>query len=386
MESSLKKSAIQQLKLRFFDLEANIQSDSSTYIHLFAQMYRRFRANGAPAPVQPPVEFALLTHADNAWGQPVVILNGDIWPLKDPKLLAGHVCQSFVNAILARVRSHFLIHAGVVAYGGQGIVLAADPFHGKTTLVLELVRRGFKFLSDETAALGRADRWVHPFPRSLKVRPGTLELAGFPEAAAGAPAWLGKWLLDIEEIQPDSIGQAAPISHIVILQDPAEEGEERSGRPERVLGVLVDHLDDSFLTAVRQIEGATEVRTDVHHGYPLLKLRALRRTFVFSQIEALCQEHRVLVLDVVTGPLAHPTFEASARLEAIPRSQAVMELLRRFQGGHKSAILQDEFGGSSARLFMELAALAGQANCHQLFVGPLHEMADLVCGLVGASK
>jgi len=376
--------AIRQLQLRFFDLDVNIRSDSSAYINLFAQMYRRFRANGAPSPAQKPVEFTVLTNPDNRWGHPVMILDGEVWPLYDPRLLEGYTYEGVLNAIVASVRSHFLIHAGVVSWNGQGIILAADSGHGKTTLVLELVRRGFRFLSDEMAALGRADRRVHPFPRSLRIRPGTLELAGFPEAASGAPEWLGKLLLDIEEIQPSSMGQTAVISHVVVLRDPAEAGAERPDNSERELGVLVDRLDEVLLAAVRQIEGVAEVRPDSDRGYPLIRLRTVHRSrmSVLPQIEALCQAQRILVLDVVKRPEGRPVFAAPARLEAISKSQAVMELLRRFQGGHKSALLQEEFGGSSTRLFMELAALVGQANCYQLFVGPLPEVADLVCGLV----
>ena len=55
-------------------------------------------------------------------------------------------------------------YAGVVSYQGKGLLLVADAEHGKTTLTLELVKRGFAFLSDEVAALGRIDHRVHPFP------------------------------------------------------------------------------------------------------------------------------------------------------------------------------------------------------------------------------
>lgn len=386
---STRELATHQFTLRFFDLEATIQSDSSAYINLFAQMYRRFEANsggmlgyGVPSPAQKRAEFALLTGSDNTWGQPVMILNGDLCKLHDPRLLEGYTYEAVLNAMVAGVRSHFLIHAGVVSESGQGIILAADSSHGKTTLVLELVRRGFKFLSDEMAALGRADQQVHPFPRSLRIRPGTLELAGFPEAVSGAPTWLDKLLLDIEEIQPGSMGQASAINHIVILQDPDETQPQPPAGPERELGVLVDRLDDTLLAAVRKIEGVTMVRPTVERGYPTLRLRAAHRMSVVSQIEAVCQEQQVWILDISKRTESQPTFETPARLEAIPSSQAVMELLRRFQGGHKSALLQEEFGGSSTQLFTELATMIGQAHCHQLFVGPLHEMADLVCSLV----
>ena len=383
MEPFPRESAIQQLRLRFFDLEANIRSDSSAIIDLFAQMYRRFQVDVAPSPVRPPIEFAVLTQPDNPWAKLAIVLDGEVRFLNDPRLLEGYVYESILHTIVARVRSHFLIHAGVVSCGGQGIILAADAHHGKTTLVLELLRRGFKFLSDEMAALGRADRRVHPFPRSLRIRPGTLELAGFPEAAVGAPTWLGKLLLDIEEIRPDSMGEAAAISQVIILQNPAGKAAERPDGPERELGVLVDRLDEGFLAAIRQIKGVSDVRTGLDRGYPLIRLRAIRRTSVLSRIETLCRERGILVLDIIKRTEGQPSFKSPARLEAISRSQAVMELLRRFQGGHKSALLQEEFGGSSTRLFIELAEVVSQAHCTRLSVGPLDEMADLVCGLVG---
>jgi hypothetical protein len=344
-------------------------------------MYSRFLTDGNPALIERSVEFAVLTNFDNIWGRPVMILDEEIWPLPASDLRQGYVYDSILSRIVAGVRSHFLIHAGVVAAGDKGIILAADSGHGKTTLVLELVRRGFKFLSDEMAALGRTDRRVHPFPRSLRIRPATLNLAGFPEAAIGALEWLGKLLLDIDQIQPGSMGEAAAISHIIILKDPAAPPEQTAVDPDRELGVLVNRLDDALLAAVDQIEGTTEVHRDVERGYPTIRLRAVRRMAVLSRIEALCREQRVLIIDISKRAETQPVFDSPARLEAIPKSQAVLELLRRFQGGHQSALLQDEFGGSSARLFMELATVIGQAKCYQLFVGPLREMADLVGSL-----
>jgi hypothetical protein len=282
------------------------------------------------------------------------------------------------------VRSHFLIHAGVVASNGQGIVLAADSHYGKTTLALELVRRGCKFLSDELAALGRGDRLVHPYPRSLRIRQGTLNLVGFPEAIARAKEWWGKLLLDIEEIRPGSIGQAMPISHIIILRDPAEEREARPGEADREIAILVDRVDETSLTSIQQIKGVTQVGLDRKQDYDVIRLHAPRSAPVVSQIDAFCLERNILVLDVINLPERYPSFKGVPRIEAISRSQAVMELLRRFQGGHQSALLREDLGGSSTRLFMELADTIESANCHQLFVGSLNEMADLVCDLVAS--
>lgn len=382
LEKPPSRAATHQLRLRFFDLEAEIRSDSRTFVDLFARMYRRFRADASPSPPETRAQFLLLTRADSRLGVPVMVLDGEVVPLRDPRLLEGYAYERVLASIVARVRSHFLVHASVASQNDQGIILSADSSHGKTTLVLELVRRGFRFLSDEMAALGRADHLVHPFPRCLRIRPGTLELAGFPAADRGAPMWLGKLLLDVEEIRPHSLGGPVAISQVIILRDPAEDEDIKPDASGRRLEIQVDHLDQDFLTEVRRIAGVRDVQVHCDGGYPLVRLRAARRTFALSRIEALCRARQMVILDVIKRVEGQPVFDSPARLEPIPRSQAVMQLLRRFQGGHQSALLQDELRGSATRLFLELADVVGQARCRQLFVGPLQQMADLVCSLV----
>jgi hypothetical protein len=376
----LSQLAPYHFQARFFDLEADIRADSSTYIHDLTLMYRRFRTNGVSSS-ESPVEFTVLTQSANPWGKPVIAFNGRVVPINRPNLLQGFVYETILHTILSRVRTHFLIHAGVVAYKGQGIILAADSHYGKTTLALELVRRGCEFLSDELAALGRVDRLVYPFPRSLRIRQGTLNLVGFPEAIARAKEWWGKLLLDIEDIRPGSMGQAMPISHIIILRDPAEENEVIPSGSDREIAVFVDRVDEASLTSIQQIEGVTQISVDSRHDYDVIRLHVSRSASVVSQIDALCQERNILVLDVINLPERYPSFKGVPRIKAIPKSQAVIELLRRFQGGHQSALLCEDLGGSSMRLFMELADIIKSANCHQLYVGSLNEMADLVCNL-----
>ena len=56
-------------------------------------MYRRFQADELSPSVQTPVEFILLTNPDNQWGKPVMILDGGVLPLNDPKLPEGYAYE-----------------------------------------------------------------------------------------------------------------------------------------------------------------------------------------------------------------------------------------------------------------------------------------------------
>ena len=61
------------------------------------------------------------------------------------------------------------LHAGVVARNGKAIIIPADSFKGKTTLVAELVRNGAVYYSDEFAVVDGKGH-VHPFLRPLNMR------------------------------------------------------------------------------------------------------------------------------------------------------------------------------------------------------------------------
>jgi hypothetical protein len=61
------------------------------------------------------------------------------------------------------------VHAGVVGWRGQAIVVPGDSFAGKTTLIAALVRAGATYYSDEYAVFDTQGR-VHPFARPLQIR------------------------------------------------------------------------------------------------------------------------------------------------------------------------------------------------------------------------
>jgi hypothetical protein len=71
--------------------------------------------------------------------------------------------------VAEHARPWLFLHAGVVAWRGQAIVLAGNSFSGKSTLVTALVGAGAEYYSDEFAVLDR-NGWVHPYPRRIALR------------------------------------------------------------------------------------------------------------------------------------------------------------------------------------------------------------------------
>ncbi|MCA1592316.1 MAG: hypothetical protein LC754_06635 [Acidobacteria bacterium] len=68
-------------------------------------------------------------------------------------------------------RRRVFVHAGVVAWRGQAVLVPGRTHTGKTTLVAELIRAGATYYSDEFAVLDERGR-VHPYAKPLAVREG----------------------------------------------------------------------------------------------------------------------------------------------------------------------------------------------------------------------
>jgi len=73
------------------------------------------------------------------------------------------------RAVALHSRGGLFVHAGVVGWRGQAIVVAGRSMSGKSRLIAELVQRGATYYSDEFAVLDDDGR-VHPYARTPVLR------------------------------------------------------------------------------------------------------------------------------------------------------------------------------------------------------------------------
>ncbi len=112
-------------------------------------------------------EFAYIWHPGRLDG---VYKNGERVAARRGREKAFQLLGSQVRLTVAEFApKHVFVHAGVVAVDGKAIVIPANSFKGKTTLVSELVKRGAVYYSDEYAVID-TDGLIHPFPKDLSMR------------------------------------------------------------------------------------------------------------------------------------------------------------------------------------------------------------------------
>ncbi|MDQ3983050.1 MAG: hypothetical protein M3271_10270 [Actinomycetota bacterium] len=119
------------------------------------------------------------------WGPEAEMRAGAI----DPWVFGVVLRNNLTIAAVAAARSTMIpLHASVAERDGMVLVLSGPPEAGKTTLLLELLGRGWNYVSDDLAPIRRADGDAVAFPKSLQVR----DVARWQEWAHAwrVPSWL----------------------------------------------------------------------------------------------------------------------------------------------------------------------------------------------------
>lgn len=91
--------------------------------------------------------------------------NHGIWELPFFKYFNSMLRLTIAENAVDRV----FVHSGVVGWEGNAVLFPARSFKGKTTIVVELIKLGAEYFSDEYAVID-LDGYVHPFPRDLSIR------------------------------------------------------------------------------------------------------------------------------------------------------------------------------------------------------------------------
>jgi hypothetical protein len=187
--------------------------------------------------------------------------------------------------IADRAPRRTFVHAGVVGWNGQAIVIPGRSFSGKSSLVKALVQAGASYYSDEFAVLDERGR-VHPYPLPLAIRPdrdggppmkyGAEELGG---VAGVRPLPVGLVLITRyvsgTRFRPRPLSAGRAVLELLAHTLPARR------RPERILDVLSRVVSQALVLrgtrgeaeeTARHILGSDFLRRE--HSAPLRRVKA----------------------------------------------------------------------------------------------------------------
>jgi hypothetical protein len=114
--------------------------------------------------------------------------NGDVkgwWTKDETQYVKGLIFMFLVNAMHDKTDDHWLmtVHASAITNGRKTILFSAEPGKGKTTFAALLQANGYQLISDDFVPIDRHQFCAYPFPISVSVKPGSMNLLTplFPE-------------------------------------------------------------------------------------------------------------------------------------------------------------------------------------------------------------
>jgi hypothetical protein len=360
---------------RFFGRVVLVESDTRAVAEVLDAVYERQRWTD-PAPDEQPVKLRI---ASGPGGARITAGERTV-RVPDDRQLTHYAHLMLVNAAAALTEDRTVLHAGAVAQGPNAVLLVGASGWGKTTLTMELVRRGWRLLTDDFAPL-TVDGIVEPFVRRVNVTARTVALLGL-EDPEDAPRLVGfdrdpKWMLDIDSLFADRVSDPARLAAVFLLGPQREPGARAV--PGRWV-LRVDHLPPGFLDALGSIPGALAVQRIEMDGPPTVALDVEPGARVVAALDAICARFDVAVLWAGRGDAYRPQFAGEPAVSPLPVEEGLPELLahalslsgRRFLAGTRPA--------DTVQAMAQLqSAIASAGACvYRLSPGRLAATADLV--------
>ena len=111
------------------------------------------------------------------------------------------------------------LHAGYVAVGGKGVLIAGFPGSGKSTLVTALIEAGFDYFTDERVGLDRAGR-LFPLPKPISLVESSFSvLAHLDPARTGVGVVTNRlWHVPASAVREGSVTESASLHAVVFVQ------------------------------------------------------------------------------------------------------------------------------------------------------------------------
>jgi hypothetical protein len=106
-----------------------------------------------------------------------------------------------------------MLHAGALSLGDCGLLLPAASGAGKSTMTAALVSHGFRYLSDEAAAIDTISLEIEPYPKPLTLSASSITALGLPigeDAVEGV-----KHVVACSDLRAGSVGVKVPARFLV---------------------------------------------------------------------------------------------------------------------------------------------------------------------------
>jgi|GEM_PF-973476 len=372
--TEVQETAVYQTHFNFLGVNITLSSDASDAVAIFSAMYKNFIAPTQPTP---HITYYIIK-SSHITGEPFAVVNGRARKLFKDELFISHAHMLFFQQVLDFIEDHMLIHAGVVAREEHGIIISGPSTYGKTTLMLEMISRGFKFFSDEFCAVRLGNYTINAFPRSLGIRENNPFLKYFDMNSCLLLKNIGrgnKYLVDCDELFPNSRGTNCTARYLILLRN--KQTSENSDH-KNMIDLALYSENNLLVNEMCCHAGIEHIGTYFESDYVVYRFIISLQLGLNKAFRDICSRYsnEIFYQELVTQNV--PDFSVAPHLQPIKKSAASFEVLKNLRNRSRNSKLLDKFNHKSSQLLLEIGNFLNGVECYEMTTGPLKEMADMI--------
>jgi hypothetical protein len=358
---------------RFLSLNLSLLTDVEAVAAYCRELFSRF--------LDPDARHAAIleirTEGNDTWR----VRDGTIDATVDERSwLEGIATARVLETVGNEVEDHDLFHAAALSREGRGLILFGESGFGKSVLTLALLARGWRFFSDEVAAVAHRDGRLVPFPKAIELRREAADLAGLPYPDEPLPR--GKALFDPEALSPACLSGPCPPSAVVFLEDAG--GGDKAREEKGLLRLSVHRKAEEVPEAVNRLDGVVRAYWDGERaGFPALGIEYQPGTFAAWRLDEVLGARGVLIVDTSAEKRAPRDFDRETRLERMETHAGLELLLTRFRGRKTLERRLEAHDGRLGDLFISMLDRFEGTRFFRIAVGRLESMIERLEETVG---
>ena len=369
----MKKVAVHSCCFSFLNVGLMLCSDSKSNLDKFKLIYQNFIVQELAGDYITCYILVRSSFCDD----PCVIIDNVPYQLSAEDEVAGAVEMIILKKIIDRVDKYFLLHAGVVSKNGKGYIICAPSGFGKTTLVMELVSRGYKFLSDEYCPVNMDNYRITPFPRRVGLKNNSPLLNAANVNKCLFMEHETKQFADCNEIFPGCSGIECSANYMIMLAGSSDPDISKDTNI-TVLGLFNEN--ESLLAEIEDC-GVVVGKKYSKGFYIAYRFEIPKRDSLTGKFQNLWKKYRNDIFYVAIEQNEKPEFASSPSIELLSKSKAVIEILTLLINRSPAGKLMDKFGGKSSNIFLQAGEFTKNLKSYKLTTGKLNEVADMIDSL-----
>lgn len=372
----IKNAACYSRQFQFLNAGLTLYSDDTAFIETFSSIYQNFIQ-----PAQPKNNILCYILKNGMQKSPVAVVDGIGYQLFEKELFFSHAHMIVLQHVIDAINDHLLIHAGVVAKNGRGFIISGPSAFGKTTLMLELVARGYKFYSDEFCALRLSDFAISAFPRSLGIRKNSPFLKNIEVNKCLLLKNIGrgeKFLIDCKELFPESIGSSCNARYFILLRGVRNKEHTIQNT---IIDLALYSNNQELIESLCKNEGIELIETCTENNYIIYRFLIALHTGLMNTFRSICDQYRddIFYQEQVVNEI--PDFTALPNIERLSKSQASLEMLKSIRNRSSKSKLLERFNGKNSQLLLTIGDFLRNIDCYEMKTGSLHAMAEMIDAL-----